>query len=91
MNPRILLFDEPTSALDPDMVGEVLEVMTMVVVIDEMGFAHDVANRVVFVDDGFFIEEAALKEIFKIRKLNAARPFFQVSLNIAYRNFCKVK
>ena len=60
MNPEVLLFDEPTSALDPEMVGEVLELMkelardgmTMVVVTHEMGFAREVANRVIFIDEG---------------------------------------
>ncbi len=73
MNPKILLFDEPTSALDPEMVGEVLDVMktlakdgmTMVVVTHEMGFARDVANRVMFMDDGFIVEEAAPKDLFE--------------------------
>ena len=65
MNPEVMLFDEPTSALDPEMVGEVLEVMrelarekmTMVVVTHEMGFAKEVATRVMFMDDGYFMEE----------------------------------
>lgn len=66
-----MLFDEPTSALDPEMVCEVLDVMrelakegmTMVVVTHEMGFAHDVADRVVFVDDGVICEEGTPKEV----------------------------
>jgi polar amino acid transport system ATP-binding protein len=66
MNPDVLLFDEPTSALDPEMVGEVLSVMTelakegmtMVVVTHEMGFAKEVANRVIFIDEGKIMEEA---------------------------------
>lgn len=65
MKPDVMLFDEPTSALDPEMVGEVLEVMrelarekmTMVVVTHEMGFAKEVATRVMFMDDGYFMEE----------------------------------
>ena len=65
MNPKIMLFDEPTSALDPEMVGEVLDVMkelaregmTMVVVTHEMGFARDVADRIIFMDDGYIVEE----------------------------------
>ena len=65
MNPDIMLFDEPTSALDPEMVGEVLEVMkqlasegmTMVVVTHEMGFAREVADRVIFMDEGYIVEE----------------------------------
>ena len=72
MNPDIMLFDEPTSALDPEMVGEVLEVMkqlalggmTMVVVTHEMGFAREVADRVIFMDDGVIVEEGTPEEIF---------------------------
>lgn len=72
MNPDIMLFDEPTSALDPEMVGEVLEVMkqlaaegmTMVVVTHEMGFAREVADRVLFMDDGYIVEEGTPEEIF---------------------------
>ncbi len=72
MNPDIMLFDEPTSALDPEMVGEVLEVMkqlaadgmTMVVVTHEMGFAREVADRVVFMDGGYIIEEGTPEEVF---------------------------
>ena len=73
MNPDIMLFDEPTSALDPEMVGEVLEVMkqlaadgmTMVVVTHEMGFAREVATRVLFIDDGKIQEQNAPKEFFE--------------------------
>ncbi len=72
MNPDVILFDEPTSALDPEMVGEVLELMkelakegmTMVVVTHEMGFAREVANRVVFIDEGIIKEEGAPEEFF---------------------------
>ena len=72
MNPDVLLFDEPTSALDPEMVGEVLEVMkqlanegmTMVVVTHEMGFAREVADRVIFVDEGVIKEENTPEEFF---------------------------
>ena len=72
MNPEVLLFDEPTSALDPEMVGEVLQLMkdvaaegmTMVVVTHEMGFAREVASRVVFIDEGVIKEEAEPKEFF---------------------------
>ena len=72
MKPDVMLFDEPTSALDPEMVGEVLSVMrdlakekmTMVVVTHEMGFAREVANRVMFMDEGYFMEEAAPEEFF---------------------------
>jgi polar amino acid transport system ATP-binding protein len=76
MEPDVMLFDEPTSALDPEMVGEVLELMkqlalegmTMVVVTHEMGFAKEVATRVVFMDDGVIIEEGTPKEIFETPK-----------------------
>ena len=72
MNPKVMLFDEPTSALDPEMVGEVLNVMrdladqkmTMVVVTHEMGFAREVSTRVMFMDEGYFVEENAPAEFF---------------------------
>ena len=72
MNPDIMLFDEPTSALDPEMVGEVLEVMkelaregmTMVIVTHEMGFAREVADRVLFMDGGYIVEEGTPDEVF---------------------------
>ena len=72
MKPDVMLFDEPTSALDPEMVGEVLNVMrdlaaekmTMVVVTHEMGFAREAATRVMFMDGGYFMEEAAPEEFF---------------------------
>ena len=72
MNPEVMLFDEPTSALDPEMVGEVLEVMkelakegmTMVVVTHEMGFAREVANRIIFIDEGIIKEESSPEEFF---------------------------
>ena len=72
MNPDVMLFDEPTSALDPEMVGEVLEVvrqlaaegMTMVIVTHEMGFAREVANRVLFMDGGIIEEEGTPAEVF---------------------------
>ena len=73
MKPDIMLFDEPTSALDPEMVGEVLEVMkelarlgmTMIIVTHEMGFAREVADRVLFMDGGLILEEGAPEEIFQ--------------------------
>ena len=73
MDPEVMLFDEPTSALDPEMVGEVLDVMktlakkglTMVVVTHEMGFAREVSNRVLFLDDGLIAEEGTPTEIFE--------------------------
>ena len=72
MRPKIMLFDEPTSALDPEMVGEVLNVMndlakigmTMVVVTHEMGFAREVSDRVLFIDDGMIVEEGTPQDIF---------------------------
>ena len=73
MNPEVMLFDEPTSALDPEMVGEVLDVMkqladdgmTMVVVTHEMGFAREVATKVLFMDEGNILEENTPKEFFE--------------------------
>ena len=72
MEPKILLFDEPTSALDPEMVGEVLDLikdlakegMTMVIVTHEMGFAREVADRIVFIDEGKIKEDGSPKEVF---------------------------
>jgi len=83
MQPKALLFDEPTSALDPEMVGEVLDVMTalaregmtMVVVTHEMGFARHAANRVVFMADGQLVEQAAPGEFFANPKSDRARDF----------------
>ena len=73
MNPEVMLFDEPTSALDPEMVGEVLDVMkslvkegmTMVVVTHEMGFAKNVSDRVIFMDQGVIVEDESPKELFE--------------------------
>ena len=83
MEPEVMLFDEPTSALDPEMVGEVLEVMkdlaqagmTMVVVTHEMGFAREVSNRVVFLDDGYIAEEGAPADIFDAPKCERLQTF----------------
>lgn len=83
MEPEVLLFDEPTSALDPEMVGEVLQVMrqlanegmTMLVVTHEMGFAKDVANRVIFMDNGVIAEEGTPQEIFTNPKNERTREF----------------
>ena len=83
MNPEAILFDEPTSALDPEMVGEVLDVMkklakegmTMVVVTHEMGFAREVADRVVFMDGGHIIEEGTPEEIFQSPKNERLKAF----------------
>ena len=83
MNPKVILFDEPTSALDPEMVGEVLDVMkglakagmTMVVVTHEMGFAREVSNRVLFMDDGIIAEEGTPEEIFGAPKCERLQNF----------------
>jgi polar amino acid transport system ATP-binding protein len=73
MQPKLMLFDEPTSALDPEMIGEVLDVMvnlakegmTMIVVTHEMGFAREVADRVIFMDYGVILEEGSPEHFFK--------------------------
>ena len=83
MNPDVILFDEPTSALDPEMVGEVLSVMkelarsgmTMVVVTHEMGFAREVANRVMFINEGVIAEEGTPNEIFSNPKSERLKEF----------------
>ncbi len=83
MNPEVMLFDEPTSALDPEMVGEVLAVMkdlanggmTMVVVTHEMGFAREVGTRVVFMDEGYIMEEAEPNEFFSNPKTDRCKDF----------------
>ncbi len=83
MNPKVMLFDEPTSALDPEMVGEVLDLikeiardgMTMVVVTHEMGFAKEVATRVIFMDDGVIKEENSPKEFFENPKDERLKDF----------------
>ncbi|WP_124064910.1 amino acid ABC transporter ATP-binding protein [Clostridium sp. E02] len=83
MNPKIMLFDEPTSALDPELVGEVLRVMkkladdgmTMVIVTHEMGFAKEVADRVVYMDEGSIIEEGTPDEIFNHPKEDRTKQF----------------
>ena len=83
MNPDVMLFDEPTSALDPEMVGEVLDVMkelaaegmTMIVVTHEMGFAREVANRVIFIDEGVIAEEAPPAELFDNPKCERLKTF----------------
>lgn len=84
MQPDVMLFDEPTSALDPEMVKEVLNVMkelanegmTMVVVTHEMGFAKEVADRVIFVDDGVIVEEGSPEELFGNPKSPRTKEFF---------------
>ena len=83
MEPEVMLFDEPTSALDPEMVGEVLDVMknlarqgmTMVVVTHEMGFAREVSNRVMFLDDGMIAEDGTPEEIFTNPKSDRLQSF----------------
>lgn len=88
MEPRVMLFDEPTSSLDPEMVGEVLEVMqdlaesgvTMIVVTHEMGFARQVADRVVFMDEGRVIESGTPEEIFDHAKEERTRLFLNAVL-----------
>ena len=89
MRPKIMLFDEPTSALDPEMINEVLDVMrvlakegmTMIVVTHEMGFAREVANRVVFMDGGEIIEVAAPNEFFTNPKTERAKLFLSKILS----------
>jgi polar amino acid transport system ATP-binding protein len=83
MRPRLMLFDEPTSALDPEMIGEVLEVMqelardgmTMIVVSHEMGFAREVADRIVMMDDGQIVEEAPPEQIFRAPRHKRTQSF----------------
>jgi len=83
MNPEVMLFDEPTSALDPEMVGEVLNVikdlaasgMTMAIVTHEMGFAREVADRIIFIDEGVIAEEGTPEEIFNSPKNPRLRDF----------------
>ncbi len=83
MDPEVLLFDEPTSALDPEMVGEVLSVMkdladdgmTMVVVTHEMGFAREVGDRIIFMDEGTVVEEGRAEEIFQNPKNDRLKDF----------------
>jgi polar amino acid transport system ATP-binding protein len=89
MKPRIMLFDEPTSALDPEMIGEVLAVMqdlaksgmTMIVVTHEMGFAREVADRVVFMDHGVVLEEAKPEEFFLNPQHDRAKQFLKQLLS----------
>lgn len=84
MDPEVMLFDEPTSALDPEMVGEVLDVMkslaeagmTMVIVTHEMGFAREVAYRILFIDEGVIMEQGTPSELFDNTKTERAKSFF---------------
>jgi polar amino acid transport system ATP-binding protein len=88
MNPEILLFDEPTSALDPELTGEVLQVMkdlaeehmTMIVVTHEMGFAKEVANKVIFMDNGEIVETGSPTEVFSNPKNERTKAFLKRSL-----------
>ena len=88
MQPEVLLFDEPTSALDPEMVGEVLSVMknlaktgmTMLVVTHEMGFAREVADRVVFMDEGYIMEEGSPEDIFEHTQNDRVKAFLSKML-----------
>ncbi len=90
MNPDIMLFDEPTSALDPEMVGDVLGVMkdlakqgmTMVIVTHEMGFAKEVANRVIFIDGGNFLEDGSPEQVFENPQNPRTKDFLDKVLNI---------
>ena len=90
MNPDIMLFDEPTSALDPEMVGDVLGVMkdlakqgmTMVIVTHEIGFAKEVANRVMFIDGGNFLEDGSPEQVFENPQNPRTKDFLDKVLNI---------
>ena len=90
MNPDVMLFDEPTSALDPEMVGDVLEVMkelakngmTMVVVTHEMGFAKEVADRVVFMADGYVVEEGKPEAVFDHPQHDRTKAFLDKVINV---------
>ena len=89
MKPKAMLFDEPTSALDPEMVGEVLDVMrslaregmTMIIVTHEMGFAREVADRVIFMSDGVITEEGTPEQIFDTPQQERTRAFLNATLN----------
>lgn len=89
MSPEVILFDEPTSALDPEMVGEVLSVMkglastglTMLVVTHEMGFAHDVSDRVIFMDGGIVLESGRPDEIFEHPEKQRTKEFLSRYIN----------
>jgi ABC-type polar amino acid transport system ATPase subunit len=85
MNPKVMLFDEPTSALDPELVGEVLAViaslahtgMTMLIITHEMSFARDVSNRVVFMDEGYIVEQDEPEKLFTNPEAPRTRQFLQ--------------
>ena len=86
MNPKVMLFDEPTSALDPELTGEVLAVMqqlaadgmTMVIVSHEMGFAREVADRVIFMENGYIEEQGTPDQVFNAPKSERTRAFLSV-------------
>jgi polar amino acid transport system ATP-binding protein len=90
LNPKLMLFDEPTSALDPEMVGDVLDVMkklaingmTMIIVTHEMGFARQIADRVIFFEDGKICEQGDPKQIFEEPKEKRTRKFLDKVLNV---------
>jgi len=90
MNPKVMMFDEPTSALDPETVKDVLEVMkelaregmTMIVVTHEMGFAKEVADRVIYIDDGKIVEEGTPEEIFYNPRNERTRAFLSKVINV---------
>jgi polar amino acid transport system ATP-binding protein len=83
MNPEVMLFDEPTSALDPELIGEVLTVMqklaeegmTMLVVTHEMGFAREVSDRIIFMENGYIVEDGPPKQLFYQPKFERTREF----------------
>ena len=89
MKPKILMFDEPTSALDPEMIAEVLEVMrglaneriTMVCITHEMGFAREIADKMIFIDNGIIVEQNSPEEFFKNPKEERTRLFLSKVLN----------
>jgi len=92
MEPKVMLFDEPTSALDPELIGEVLDVMkqlaiegtTMIVVTHEMGFASDVADRVLYVDQGIIVEDGTPEQIFKDPRDERTRTFLKPLLKLQH-------
>jgi ABC-type polar amino acid transport system ATPase subunit len=92
MEPKVMLFDEPTSALDPELIGEVLDVMkqiafegtTMVVVTHEMGFANDVADRILFVDKGIIVESGTAEQIFQHPQDERTKQFMEPIRNVQH-------
>ena len=96
MEPEVLLFDEPTSALDPELVQEVLKVMkelakegmTMVIVTHEMRFAHQIANRVIFMDGGVVVEQGTPEEVFTNPKEERTKKFYKCCNNGRSQGIC---